>query len=398
MFRDVMFFAAMTLVLTACGGGGGGSSDTGGGGGGGDGDGDDSSSLTQQGQFKDSNVVGLQYEILGQQGVTGSIGGFDYSPNEQVSFFVGSVSLGSTTAEKVITPLDLVDNGDLDNVEVINRVRFLMMLDNDGLPENGIVISPEILVVAENWGDVDFTTQFLNDELSNEMADAVSADGGDHFLPTAIKAAGHLQSTLNCIYSGVYMGDYTGTNSGVFGFIINAINGRVTGVAYNPLDDEYTELNNLVSIGYGSAPTFESGDADKGVSFSGQFSNVDDISGDWSNNGNNGTFEGARIGSESDAIRRFTGVYRGDDIGLYSFDIDAMNAVTGMAVSLSDGQELSITGVLNGSTITAEASDGTAISAEIAPSTGTSTSIEGAWNDPVDNLSGTFSGSGCNLN
>ena len=105
---------------------------------------------------------------------------FIYEVGQQVSFNLGNVTLGSATGRSVLTPVDLVAGGSSSSTEVLNLVRFLLMLDDDGDSSNGINISSAVQTVAENWSAVDFTTANLQSELSSIISDTASADGTSH--------------------------------------------------------------------------------------------------------------------------------------------------------------------------------------------------------------------------
>ncbi len=78
----------------------------------------------------------------------------------------------------MLTPLDLVANGATTDAGVQNRIRFLMMLDADGDPANGIAISDNVRARAAQWSQVDFATADLPAALATIIADAQSADAG----------------------------------------------------------------------------------------------------------------------------------------------------------------------------------------------------------------------------
>ncbi len=100
------------LGLAACGGGGG----SGG------------SVTTASGVFKDSNVSGMSYTSGGQIGTTGTDGSFTYEVGQAVTFSIGGVTIGSTTGQSVVTPVDLIPDGSSSTLQVLNIVRFLLML------------------------------------------------------------------------------------------------------------------------------------------------------------------------------------------------------------------------------------------------------------------------------
>ena len=113
--------------LSSCGGGGGG---------------DAPASIT--GVFLDSPVNGLKYEAnpSGLTGTTRMGGKFICKASDTIGFYVGDVALGQTLCKEIVTPIDLVPGAiDDKNPIVTNIARFLLSLDNDQDPSNGINIS-----------------------------------------------------------------------------------------------------------------------------------------------------------------------------------------------------------------------------------------------------------------
>jgi hypothetical protein len=90
----------------------------------------------------------------------------------------------------------------------LNRVRFLMMLDRDGDPRNGIQISAAVTAAAASWAPVDFNTTDLPAALGAVIQQARTADGGSHALPDAPSAQAFLRAAYACAYSGDYQGTY----------------------------------------------------------------------------------------------------------------------------------------------------------------------------------------------
>lgn len=98
-----------------------------------------------RGVFLDSAVEGMAYETDGSSGVTDSDGTFIFSSGDAVTFSIGGIVLGTTRARTTLTPIDLVPQArDADNPTVINMVRFLITLDADRDPSNGITVIPDI--------------------------------------------------------------------------------------------------------------------------------------------------------------------------------------------------------------------------------------------------------------
>ena len=138
--KSTLLAFSFLLLLNACGGGGGNST----------------TETVSTGVFIDSPVEGLQYETATQSGTTNSLGEFDYLPGETITFSIGGILLGSTTAGPVVTPLSLVPGAtSATNPVVTNIVRLLLSLDSDGDPDNGITISSDVTTAANDLA-VDF--------------------------------------------------------------------------------------------------------------------------------------------------------------------------------------------------------------------------------------------------
>jgi hypothetical protein len=99
--------------------------------------------------FIDSPVEGVSFETPTHVGKTDESGGFDYFPGETVELSIGSVFLGSTLIEQKISPLDIFENGDLDDPRVINMARLLQSLDVDADPKAGISITDDVVACFE---------------------------------------------------------------------------------------------------------------------------------------------------------------------------------------------------------------------------------------------------------
>jgi len=380
MFKKMGLSISVMLTLAACGGGG---SSSGGG------------VTTATGQFKDGNTSGISYVSGGQSGTTGSDGSFTYEVGKTVTLSIGGITIGTTNGKSIVTPVDLVSGGSSSSVEVQNIVRLLIMLDDDGDPSNGINISPSVLAAASNWSQVDFSSTDLSVELTSIISDAASADGGTHTLPSASAAQAHLESTLLCSYSGAYKGTFSGSDRGTFGILVDSSSGNAIGVAYSIPSDQYIGLSGTAPISYDQNVAFVSGNTTTGATFSGQFTSVNGVSGSWQNSPDSGSFSGSRIGGVTDAAYRFTGNYTGNDFGLFSFDVNGSNNVTGIAYSVAGDEQVTVSGTVSGTTLTATTSGGTAIAGTLDIATG---GLSGTWNDAAEGLSGTFSGSGCKLN
>jgi len=124
---------------------------------------------------------------------------------------------GVPTAKTLVTPVDLVAQGTGASNHVLNVVRFLLMLDQDGNANNGIQISAAVTAAAASWAPVDFDTTDLPTALGPLIQQASGADGVSHVLPDAATAQAHLRSAFYCMRSGSYYGTFGAGHLAGFG-------------------------------------------------------------------------------------------------------------------------------------------------------------------------------------
>jgi hypothetical protein len=385
MTRFLVLLIASTFL--ACGGGssGGGSSPAG--------------PTAATGVFKDSNVSGLQYlTSSGQSGTTDASGHYSYMTGDTVTFSVGGVTLGSATASGVVTPVDLVAGGSSSSTEVLNMVRFLMMLDSNGNPDDGIAISAGVQTAAGSWANLDFSNPDFDTEVASLVTDCQYADSGAHTLPNASSAQSHLEASLRCAYSGAFKGTFAGSDNGTFGVIVDCQTGEVRGAAHSNTYDGLTEGYGTGIIDYDQSMAFITGFVDAGATFDGHLTTPNSMSGTWQDtyDSDHGTFSGARLGGAAEASYRYTGVAYNDDSstgGVMAMDVTD-GVITGIVYSIEDNSQYTISGTLSGSTISATTSNGVQISGTM----NSDDSFYGTWYNPADGDHGTFDGCGCQLN
>jgi hypothetical protein len=178
------------------------------------------------GVFRSDTVIGLGYASGSHAGLTDKSGAFTYEEGQGITFSVGAVRIGGVlTAKTLVTPVDLVAQGTGDSNRVLNVVRFLMMLDQDGNTNNGIQISAAVTAAAANWAPVDFDTTDLPITLGPLIQQASAADGVSHVLPDAATAQAHLGTGFYCTHSGNYYGTFglDGTPPGMRGDLIVSV-------------------------------------------------------------------------------------------------------------------------------------------------------------------------------
>jgi hypothetical protein len=161
------------------------------------------------GVFRGATVIGLGFVSGSHSGLTDNSGAFTYEVGQGVTFSVGAVSIGAVpTAKALVTPVDLVARGTGNSNHVLNIVRFLMMLDQDGNPNNGIQVSAAVTAAAASWAPVNFDTTDLPTTLGPIIQQATAADGVSHVLPNAATAQAQLRTGFYCTHSGNYDGTF----------------------------------------------------------------------------------------------------------------------------------------------------------------------------------------------
>ncbi len=378
-----------------------------------------SGEIAGTGIFRDSTVAGLTFVTPTKTGVTGTDGVFDYQQNENVTFSIGGVELGGTKSKAVITPVDFATQRSTNSVMAKNISRFLLMLDNDGDPQNGIVISQAVQDIAQNWSQVDFATSDLNTALTNIISDVNSVDSPPvHVLPDDATAKAHLDETLLCTYGGAFQGQLAGDDSGHFGFVIEANPNRATagmmsGFLFSNALRQTLVVNGLTPAVFDDASTYAQPTSEtlSGRTITLRYTSLDSVDGNWTEFQGTGfgTFAGGRIGRGQGDIWHFVGKYVPDpahpewDEGIFAFSFlgAAQDSIAGDSFSMNDADQYALTGVLAGNTnldmTTSDGKQWTGL-AVTNPASAAYGVTSGDWEDSNSGQSGTFQGTGCKRN
>ena len=298
-----------------------------------------------RGQFKDANVEGLEYRTSGgRTGVTDSEGMFDCEEGGTVTFSVGGVEIGTSDCKLIVTPVDLVPGGSLDSAEVKNIVRFLLVLDEDADRSNGIKISESVRQAARGW-NLDFSASGFASSIDSIVEDIAQIyEDDDRAVTDEDEAENHLRQTLQCSYSGVYTGTFSGDDRGRFGVLVDSRTGAITVVSYSTMYNEFSvQVGTRAISPENGRVTFSGSRSDGDGGFEGHFTSVDTITGSWRNEiDEDGTFSGSRIGSDRDAKYRVTGFWRNpsdsEDYGFFAFDVDGQGQLTGVGYSVGEAR------------------------------------------------------------
>mgnify|MGYP002630847538 FL=1 len=140
---------------------------------------------TASGEFVDAPVEGLSYACTsGLSGVTTSSGTFTCHKDDNVTFKIGNLVLGTTPVEDVITPLHLYTNV-ADIEKAYNISQLLHSLDNDSNPDNNIVLDTALLSTISLDG-IDVNTD--SNTFQNALASALASAGKSAYNREQAKA------------------------------------------------------------------------------------------------------------------------------------------------------------------------------------------------------------------
>lgn len=350
------------------------------------------------GVFIDTIVEGLSFTSGSLTGTTTATGTYAYEPGETITFRVGNVTLGTVAGSPAITPLDFFPNSTSSTPAVQNLVRFLMLMDSDGQPANGITISPALRERAADWPAIDFTTSDLSSALTSIIPDT-QVDGALRALPTAAQATEHLESSFRCMYMGYFRGSFSGTDNGFFAFSVLPT-GSLSGASYSvPHALQVAFAPALLAVSNQSAFNLDqSTPSTPQRSFAGVFDTYDRISGTWTENGaQGGSFSGERYGGTTTAAYKFISVLRQgqSSVGSLLFEFDSSDGVVITShVNFTNNQNLPpATATLSGNTLNFVGNTGT-VNAVIDKQAVT---LEGTWTNTVAGTSGTLVSFGCRL-
>lgn len=208
MKRALFALISGSFLLAGCGGGGGGGS---------------SSPETATGVFIDEAVEGLTFISGDQMGVTDADGTFTYEIGSDVMFSIGGIVIGIAEGSSIITPVDLVSGAEdeMDST-VTNIARLLQTLDDDGNPDNGILITENVTDAAANIV-IDFSLSVNEFSEDGDVQVAITSlttftTAGARMLIPSMTAQEHLAGALIQQFSGNYSGTFMGIDDdGAFG-------------------------------------------------------------------------------------------------------------------------------------------------------------------------------------
>jgi len=137
------------------------------------------------GRFVDAPVEGLHYECSsGLSGVTDVDGTFTCQENDDVTFKIGTLAIGSCSVEDVVTPLHL-HKGIENEQKAYNVAQLLHSLDNDSDPSNDIKLDSNLLAqLSFDSVNIESDGQTFQNEIASVLA-SVSKTEYDRALAIA---------------------------------------------------------------------------------------------------------------------------------------------------------------------------------------------------------------------
>lgn len=294
----MIFFTLLCLSifgLAGCGGGGGGGPANSGS----EVTVDNTNKNIATGVFLDSKVEGITYISGSISGVTDANGTFRYETGGTVRFMIGDLLIGEAQGKELITPVDFVRGGSVSQPTVLNIVRFLLTIDNDGNPDNGIQISKTMHNLASKnsisfaQSAADFAANGNVQTIISEITAATTA--GARTLVADSAAQNHLSGTIWKYYAGRYTGTFSGEDSGAFDVTIMA-NGMIAGTGSSKSEGGFVVTGQLATDG---TLSFATGSTSTSAAFKGKITTGATLSGTWKNSGETGKFSGQRVTSKT---------------------------------------------------------------------------------------------------
>lgn len=186
--------AASVAALYACGGGGGGSTNTVP-----TTPGTSTATGSAAGILTDAAIQGVAYTTSsGVTGVTGANGSYNYNPGDTVTFKLGAATLGTVTANGIISPIDLA-TGNADTYR--NLLVLVQSLDSDGNPNNGITIPAAAAAALPSGLNL---AQAVEATFASSIATAVTASGSGGVVTSADAKAHFLAQAMPLLAGNVY--------------------------------------------------------------------------------------------------------------------------------------------------------------------------------------------------
>ena len=146
------------------------------------------------GVFLDSAVQGITYKTATRTALTDANGSFEYIEGEEITFSIGGIKLGTTTALDTLTPQEITGVTVVENSKAQDMLILLQTLDADHNASNGIEINE-----ATRTASASMNVDFIEDTI--DINSIITQFGIDNsYKVSDIDAIAHFQETLKVKY------------------------------------------------------------------------------------------------------------------------------------------------------------------------------------------------------
>lgn len=223
---------------------------------------DDNESYDPTAFFFDSAVKGLKYNSASHNGITDSLGGFEYTPDETTSFSYQGLAIGSVdtpVGSSTFTPLDVFGTSDTNDQRVKNLLVLLQSLDRDQDPTNGISLinfnETDELVSAPKVDLSSLDLTINNTDFQNSLLTAAFTNNNFNphdSLVAEEDAIAHFNSTLEALRTELSQLEGTWIARNDNGEIsykhTYTSNGELNSIEYDCTDDGIYRAPSLASV------------------------------------------------------------------------------------------------------------------------------------------------------
>ena len=274
----------LALIFNGCGGGSGDKTNPA------------SSADVLTGVFVDAPVEGLKYKTASQEGFTNENGQFKYKNGETIKFSIGDIELGNVSAKKIVTPLTLAGDTNLNNIsqKAQNIAILVQSLDENPNDNSKIKISESLKNLNVSGLDIAKSTFNIANVLN--ISEIALGQSNKYEIVDSATATDNMKKYLQTyLYNGSYTGSskYTGGTrpasmcSGDTTLSIMVTDGtKITGATSTGLAITGLSLTNSTIEGYTSDGTHWHGVIDEDGVITGNYN--------FGNGGCIGTFKGTK--------------------------------------------------------------------------------------------------------
>jgi len=215
------------------------------------------------GVLSDAPVEGVAYTTTsGVASTTNALGQYTYNADDEVTFKLGALTLGTVRAASIVTPLELAA-GNADKLS--NLLVLLQSLDDDGVVSEGIKITPAVANAVSTSVDLAQAPAVFSSPANTSLTAALAAriDSRRPITSTNQATAHFLEQSKGLLSSQVWVGIFDNgeyvevQRFGPAGELLNAEIGASEGGGMSGLEYGTALATSVDGRGFQLAPTFE---------------------------------------------------------------------------------------------------------------------------------------------